>query len=321
MTRYLLAPLLVATIFAACGGDDAPPPTATSPAAIPTATDSTPAGTLSPVNGVQSRLYHTATVLPDGSVLLAGGSEGDGLVAAVEVLDPATLAVTATAGLIHPRQSHTATLLSSGHVLLAGGVAEGGISALVGEAELFDPASATLAATASLQVPRLGHHALALSGDRAIIAGGVGESIPAVREVEVYDLSLAGFEVLATLSDSFGAVVGLVDLGDGRVLIAGVTDAATLDLGTGELTMIAGAWPAASRVAGLASGAMLVVGACCDQPDVGVWVVDSSFARRWRRHGRNTPSAVVRTSTRSASTSAGTTSAGSTGRPRPRPTS
>ena len=80
---------------------------------------------------------HTATLLPDGKVLAAGG---DG--ASAELYDPGSGSWTATGDMITQRNGATATLLPDGKVLVAGGTAAM-VDALVLAAELFDPGSAT----------------------------------------------------------------------------------------------------------------------------------------------------------------------------------
>jgi hypothetical protein len=69
---------------------------------------------------VTARYLHTATLLPNGQVLVAGGNSQPG---SAELYDPATGSWTATKNL-HPwRWEHTATLLHSGNVLVSGGAA------------------------------------------------------------------------------------------------------------------------------------------------------------------------------------------------------
>jgi hypothetical protein len=77
------------------------------------------------------RTFATATLLPTGQVLLAGGVDGTGLIsAAAELYDPAAHAWTAAGSMISTRYAHTATLLQDGLVLVAGGGTAG--------SELFD---------------------------------------------------------------------------------------------------------------------------------------------------------------------------------------
>lgn len=82
----------------------------------PTTGTWTSAGTMS-----TAREWHTATLLLNGKVLVAGGYDGTGTSSSVQLYDPATGTWSNTASLNHPRQSHTATLLPDGKVLVAGG--------------------------------------------------------------------------------------------------------------------------------------------------------------------------------------------------------
>ena len=87
-----------------------------------------------------ARYYHTATLLPNGKVLVAGGCNGSGSLASAELYDPASGTWTATGSLATARVDHTATLLPNGKVLVAGGFDSSGYLA---SAELYDPASGT----------------------------------------------------------------------------------------------------------------------------------------------------------------------------------
>ena len=64
---------------------------------------------------------HTATLLPNGMVLIAGGYRKYGISASAELYDPASGTWTATGRLNTARIDHTATLLQNGMVLVAGG--------------------------------------------------------------------------------------------------------------------------------------------------------------------------------------------------------
>jgi RHS repeat-associated protein len=83
------------------------------------------------------RRNHTATVLPDGTVLIAGGVDAAGaLVPTGERFDPGirTLSQVEDPGFA-PRAQHTATLLTDGRILFAGGTASDGAPG----AEIWDP--------------------------------------------------------------------------------------------------------------------------------------------------------------------------------------
>src|SRR5204862_349242 len=87
---------------------------------------------------VTARQNHTATLLPNGKVLVAGGDDGSRL-ASAELYDPASGSWTATNPLAAVRYEHTATLLPNGKILVAGGFGNGG--SVLASAELYDPAS------------------------------------------------------------------------------------------------------------------------------------------------------------------------------------
>src|SRR4030095_9376957 len=73
------------------------------------------------------RFFHTATLLPNGKVLVAGGvSPNGGDPSIAELYDPASGTWTTTGRLVTTREEHTATLLPNGKVLVAGGLGNSG---------------------------------------------------------------------------------------------------------------------------------------------------------------------------------------------------
>jgi N-acetylneuraminic acid mutarotase len=127
-----------------------------------------------------ARILHTMTLLADGKVLVAGGSNdktSNTFLASAELYDPATGMWTATGSLSKAREFHTATRLLNGKVLVAGGrgtvVGPGGSSNIpISSAELFDPATGSWTATGSLLSTRESHKATLLPDGRVIIEGG-----------------------------------------------------------------------------------------------------------------------------------------------------
>src|SRR6516225_4614266 len=95
---------------------------------------------------ITARFIHTATLLPNGKVLVVGGTpDFTTPLSSAELYDPASGTLTATGTLNNARFFHTATLLPNGKVLVAGGTAVGSGNAGNGlsSAELYDPASGT----------------------------------------------------------------------------------------------------------------------------------------------------------------------------------
>jgi hypothetical protein len=90
-------------------------------------------------NMTRAREDHTATLLPDGTLLIAGSQLSPGATASSELFDPATRTFTAIADMTSPRFLHTATLLMDGRVLLAGGYTAYPVSPNSESAELYVP--------------------------------------------------------------------------------------------------------------------------------------------------------------------------------------
>lgn len=120
-------------------------------------------------NVTMVRIGHTATLLPNGKVLLAGGRRyiraAHGgiieivLIAACELYDPSSGSFEPTGDMCHVRYSHTATRSNSGEVLIVGGQTITGTS---GTAEIYNPCTGRFRQTGSLNVARLFHTATLL---------------------------------------------------------------------------------------------------------------------------------------------------------------
>jgi len=131
---------------------------------------------------------HTATLLPNGQVLVAGGYGDGGATNSAEVYDPVSGTWTVTGSLNTPRYSHTATLLPNGQVLVEGGIGTNYDTPLA-SAELYNPASGTWTVTGSLNTPRYSHTATLLPNGKLLVAGGYGTN-GSLNSTELYDVGL-----------------------------------------------------------------------------------------------------------------------------------
>ena len=137
------------------------------------------------MNGV--RAYHTATLLPNGKVLVAGGFDGGSELATVELYDPATN--TWATGAAKPpdmgavRSSNTANLLPNGKVLLVGKTSGAGD-------ELYDPVANAWSSGPSLAADRQQHTATSVCTGRVLVAAGVA-SMTLIKGAERYSPDLS----------------------------------------------------------------------------------------------------------------------------------
>jgi len=132
-----------------------------------------------------ARYNHTATLLPNGMALVAGGFDNNNAASAsAELYDPASRTWTATGSLNSARALHTATLLQNGMVLVAGGFDNNGQGVLA-SAELYDSASGTWTATGSLNTARSVHTATLLQNGMVLVAGGIGTNFTILASAEL----------------------------------------------------------------------------------------------------------------------------------------
>ena len=164
-----------------------------------------------------ARAAHTATVLPTGEVLVAGGmTDGGGSLASAELYDPLRNTVESLPAMGERRIDHTATLLRDGRVLVAGGYNGEYLASL----EIFDPATRRFQRAGSLTEGRSGHTATLLTDGHVLFVGGVGRGWTFLASAEVYDPATGRSEPVGSLGvprESHTATL----LMDGRVLIVG----------------------------------------------------------------------------------------------------
>ena len=136
----------------------------------------------------QFRNGHTAALLNNGKVLLAGGFNGNSLQDA-ELFDPTTRTFSPTGLMSSPRANHTAALLNDGTVLVAGGDNSTILSGGVATAEVFDTATNMFMPTGSMGTARFLHTATLLNNGQVLITGGqTNVTVPTVfdKSAELY---------------------------------------------------------------------------------------------------------------------------------------
>ncbi len=179
------------------------------------------------------RFGHSATLLPNGNVLMAGGESNTGTAATAELYDPASGVFSATGSMIVARSGHSATLVPNGKVLIAGGRVIG--SRILNSAELYDPATGIFTAAGEMTVPRAFHRAILLADGEVLMVGGDGAygitnifgcnpSGPYPSHgltFEIYDPQFGRFRPAGPfIGGEFGLLGSATLLADGRILIA-----------------------------------------------------------------------------------------------------
>lgn len=172
---------------------------------------------------IQPRYAHTATLLGNGKVLIAGGwvNHSAGAVANADLYDPVTGQFTPTPPMTIAMAYRTATLLGNGKVLIAGG--DNGLETGTNQAELYDPRTNTFTTVPTpMTAPRHGHAATLLANGKVLISGGKSEAAAAGSAMaELYDPVLNTFSVTTGPMTASRNHHTSTDLGNGKVLLAG----------------------------------------------------------------------------------------------------
>jgi len=169
---------------------------------------------------VQARSYGTATLLPDGRVLVVGGgAAGSASSVTAELFDPGTGRWTATGDMVLPHSQHAAILLSSGEVLVAGGtIGPDGEEPLL-TTELYQPATGTWRATGPMIVWRASPTITLLQDGTVLVVEGFAEGRP--RSAELYDPARGTWSMPGPLTYDRADDQSATLLPNGKVLVVG----------------------------------------------------------------------------------------------------
>lgn len=191
---------------------------------------------------ITARYAHTATRLPDGQILVAGGHTVSGsissMTARAEIYNPSTGVFSSIGSLVTARGEHAAASLLDGRVLVVGGLGfSGGGAIRLASTEIYDPATATWTVTGTMGTARRTPIALTLRDGRVLIIGGDATIV----SCEIFDPATGSFSATGALTASRGDPAAVV-LNDGRVLVAGGS------LASGAYTSSAEIWDPATGI-------------------------------------------------------------------------
>ena len=192
------------------------------------------------------RAEHTATLLQNGKVLIAGGDSCSFInyyqscpLDSAEVYDPVAGTFATTGKMSVTRFFHTATLLGNGKVLVTGGHDA--------SAELYDPATGTFAGTGSMSVGRNSHTATLLVSGKVLIAGGQGINGGPLATAELYDPTAGTFTPTGSMAAGRTSHTATL-LANGMVLIAGGSTSANATSTTELYDPVMGSFTAANSM-------------------------------------------------------------------------
>ena len=216
-------------------------------------------------NTVEPRFDHTATLLPNGKVLVAAGMARNGVIEpTAEVYDPHTRQFVSAGKMQAPRGwGATATLLPDGQVLLAGGASASycGVSCYLTSAELYDSLSRTFSLAGDMTGPRAGASSILLrNGDVLIVGGNEDSGSEKAATAELYHPSTRKFSITGSMHS--GGTSALLLMKNGKVLALNDVGEEIYDPETGRFSVTGHASFAREKfgVALLPDGRSLIAG-------------------------------------------------------------
>ncbi len=202
-----------------------------------TVTVETVIGTWTPFGSLSTpRKFHTASLRPDGTVLVAGGQGSSGVLSSVEISNSVTETWNTAPAMTAARIHHTSTTLQDGRVLVVGG---GGVNGQpLASAEIFSTLWSTVAPTT---IAHENHTATLLNDGRVLVVAGFSTTGVATAVAEVYDPNADTWTGVASLNTARADHTATL-LVDGRVLVAGGDQGSTVLASAEVYDPIADTW-------------------------------------------------------------------------------
>jgi hypothetical protein len=219
----------------------------------------------------KARVFHSATLMDDGKILIVGGLTGPtAATAEVEILDPSTGAVSSAAPMSTARLRHSAVLLATKKVLVIGGQSDR-FGAALATTELYDPVTNAWSAGPNLSTGRAGAAVAAFGqGTRLLVAGGSTWSAgtpQVLRSADIYVVDAFPNRVQASTAQM------RTPRADGQAVTQ--TNNQIL-LASGYASLAAGT-PAPSEVYDIATDAFVPVNMGVDRAEAGLARIDSKL--------------------------------------------
>jgi len=193
-----------------------------------------PTGTM-----VSARDGHTATILTNGQILAAGGTNNGVALNSAELYNPTAGTWVSTGNMSVGRTLARAVVLSNGSVLVMGGCLNDCLSSTTNSAEIYNPTAGTFTATGSMVQARAEFGVTLLANGHVLVAGGctaydANGCLAVTNKAEIYDPAAATWKATGALRGSRHAMTATL-LASGKVLVAGGATAAMDAINSSEI--------------------------------------------------------------------------------------
>ena len=188
---------------------------------------------------ISARDGHTATILTNGKILAAGGTNNGVALTSAELYNSAVGTWASTGSMSVARSHARAILLPNGSVLVMGGCVNDCLSATTNGAELYNPNTGTFTATGSMVQARAEFGVALLANGQVLVAGGctaydVNGCLVTTNRAEIYNPATGSWKATGALRGARHAMTATL-LTTGKVLVAGGATAAMDALNSSEI--------------------------------------------------------------------------------------